>query len=61
MASGYDEDLARAILHRIHDYHYYNLRSHYAHREQARRDEARALARKKAEKLVGPQTPPSND
>lgn len=60
-ASGYDADIAHSMIFAIRDYNYYNLRSHYAHREQARRNEARALARKKAEKLVGPQTPPSNN
>ena len=60
MDNGYDDDLVYSILKRIRHVNYHQMKPYYMHKEQLRRNKKRALARKKAELLVGRQTPPEN-
>ena len=57
---GYDDDFSHAILLPLYKYTYATLHPYYVHKEQARRNKKKELARKLAEQLVGTQTPPDN-
>lgn len=58
VTQGYDQDVASSANTVLQHFSYYRLYSYYMHKEQARRNKARELARLKAEKLVGTQAPP---
>lgn len=61
VSQGYDQDVAYSAQTVLQNFNYYNLHSYYMHKEQARRNKAKELARLKAEKLVGTQTPPAQE
>lgn len=58
---GYDRDLISIIIGSMHKISYATLHPYYVHKEQARRNKKKELARKLAEQLVGSQQPPSNN
>lgn len=61
ISMGYDMDIAQWVPHYMDGYNFGKLHAYYIHKDQARRNKKKALARKLAEQLVGTQTPPSDE